>query len=90
MCLGVPGEIIAIEDTSSLTAVVEISGVRRSVNLACVLAEGVPPESLLGQWVLVHVGFAMSLIDAEEARKTLELLAELQNLAEPGDPEVRD
>ena len=90
MCLGVPGEIIAIEDTSILTAVVEISGVRRSVNLACVLAEGVPPESLLGQWVLVHVGFAMSLIDAEEARKTLELLAELQNLAEPGDPEVRD
>ncbi len=90
MCLGVPGEIIAIEDTSSLTAVVEISGVRRSVNLACVLAEGVPPESLLGQWVLVHVGFAMSLIDAEEARKTLELLAKLQNLAEPGDPEVRD
>jgi hydrogenase expression/formation protein HypC len=90
MCLGVPGEIIAIEDTSSLTAVVEISGVRRSVNLACVLAEGVPPESLLGQWVLVHVGFAMSLIDAEEARKTLELLAELQNLAAAGDHEVRD
>jgi hydrogenase expression/formation protein HypC len=90
MCLGVPGEIIAIEDTSILTAVVEISGVRRSVNLACVLAEGVPPESLLGQWVLVHVGFAMSLIDAEEALKTLELLAELQNLAEAGDPEVRE
>jgi len=90
MCLGVPGEIIAIEDAGSLTAVVEISGVRRSVNLACVLAEGVPPESLLGQWVLVHVGFAMSLIDAEEARKTLELLAELQNLAAAGDPEVRD
>lgn len=82
MCLGVPAKIVAIEDASSLSAVVEVSGVRRQVNLACVLEAGADLERLAGRWVLVHVGFAMSLIDDEEARKTLELLAELNTLAE--------
>ncbi len=82
MCLGVPGEIIAIDEADSLTAIVAISGVRRWVNLACVLSEGMSPQSLLGKWVLVHVGFAMNLIDAEEARKTLALLAELESFAD--------
>ncbi len=85
MCLGVPGEIIAIEDGAKLTATVDVSGVRRQVNLACVLADGASPQSLLGEWVLVHVGFAMSLIDAEEAHKTLALLAELDSFAEEDD-----
>ncbi len=82
MCLGVPGEIIAIDEADSLTAIVEISGVRRRVNLACVLTESMSAQSLLGEWVLVHVGFAMNLIDAEEARKTLALLAELESFAD--------
>ncbi len=82
MCLGVPAEIIAIEDSESQTATVEVSGVRRRVSLACVLAEGAEPELLVGKWVLVHVGFAMSLIDTDEAHRTLALLAELESLAE--------
>lgn len=80
MCLGVPGEIVAVDDAQAGTAWVEISGVRRSVSLACLLDEFTTAESLLGQWVLVHVGFAMSLVEPEEARRTLELLAEMHQL----------
>ncbi len=80
MCLGVPGQIIQILDASSQRALISISGVRREVNLACVLSEALQPAELVGQWVLVHVGFAMSLIDEAEAQKTLQLLAELDEL----------
>ncbi len=80
MCLGVPGEIVAVDDAQAGTAWVEISGVRRSISLACLLDEFTTAESLLGQWVLVHVGFAMSLVEPEEARRTLELLAEMHQL----------
>lgn len=76
MCLGVPGRVVAIEDKATLLGVVEFSGVRRKVNMACVAG----PEELdamVGAWVLVHVGFAMSLIDEAEAKKTLEVLEEL-------------
>ncbi|GAA0785237.1 HypC/HybG/HupF family hydrogenase formation chaperone [Marinobacterium sediminicola] len=82
MCLGVPGQIIAIDDSDRSVAIVEVSSVRRRINLACVLNDAQPPESLVGGWVLVHVGFAMNLIDADEARKTLELLSELQSFAD--------
>lgn len=75
MCLGIPGQIIAITDAARLMAMAEVSGVRREVNVACV-AEGAL-EGLVGQWVLIHVGFAMSLIDAVEAAKTLEALRDL-------------
>jgi len=77
MCLGVPARIIEILDPAAPTALAEVGGVRRSVNLACVL-ESDPPEALVGQWVLVHVGFAMSRIDAREAERTLALLAALE------------
>ncbi|MPL99989.1 hypothetical protein SDC9_46212 [bioreactor metagenome] len=75
MCLGIPGQIVAITDAGRLMAMAEVSGVRREVNVACV-AEG-PLEVLLGRWVLIHVGFAMSLIDEEEAAKTLAALHDL-------------
>ncbi|MBP0049879.1 HypC/HybG/HupF family hydrogenase formation chaperone [Marinobacterium sp. AK62] len=78
MCLGIPGEIVALE-TDDL-AWVEISGVRRQVSLACLLDEQTRAEDLLGQWVLVHVGFAMSLIDRDEAQRTLALLQEMQQM----------
>ena len=78
MCLGIPGEIVALE-TDDL-AWVEISGVRRQVSLACLLDERTRAEDLLGQWVLVHVGFAMSLIDRDEAQRTLALLQEMQQM----------
>ncbi|MEA5160126.1 HypC/HybG/HupF family hydrogenase formation chaperone [Cereibacter johrii] len=75
MCLGIPGRIAAITDPARLMALAEVSGVRREVNLACV-ADG-PLEGLVGRWALIHVGFAMSLIDEEEAARTLEALREL-------------
>lgn len=77
MCLGIPGRIVAIADAGRKLGVVEVCGVRREVDLACVVEEGEPLEACLGDWVLVHVGFAMSRIDAEEARLTLELLEQL-------------
>ncbi len=54
-----------------------MSGVRRQVNVACVVDARHPVASCVGDWVLVHVGFAMSRIDAEEAEATLRILTEL-------------
>jgi len=76
MCLGIPGQIIAITDADRMMAIAEISGVRREVNVACI-AEGAPLDHLVGTWTLIHVGFAMSRIDEDEAAKTLEVLREL-------------
>lgn len=77
MCLGIPAEIIRLDPAQPRCATVSVAGVERAVNISCVLADGEPPESLVGSWVLVHVGFAMARIDADEAARTLELLAEL-------------
>lgn len=77
MCLGIPGEIIEITDTDNKLALVNVSGVKRPVNIACIVDEEHPVESCVGDWVLVHVGFAMSRIDAHEAQITLDLLTEL-------------
>jgi hydrogenase expression/formation protein HypC len=77
MCLGIPGQIVEITDYERKLAKVDISGVRRPVNVACIVDENHPIESCLGNWVLVHVGFAMARIDEEEAKKTLALLQEL-------------
>lgn len=76
MCLGIPGQIVAIEDAEKKLGVVNVGGVRRVTNLICVLDDK-PPEALVGSWVLVHVGFAMSVIDPEEAQRTLELMREM-------------
>jgi hydrogenase expression/formation protein HypC len=72
MCLGIPGRIVAVTNETRQMALADISGVRREVNVACV-AEG-PLDALVGRWALIHVGFAMSLIDEDEAAKTLEAL----------------
>ena len=77
MCLGIPGRIVSIRDPARKLALVEVSGVRREVNVACVTPADAPPEALIGTWVLIHAGFAMSLIDEDEARKTLEILHQL-------------
>jgi hydrogenase expression/formation protein HypC len=73
MCLAIPGQVVAIlpEDTDLVT--VEVSGVRRNINIM-LLDDGTVG---LGDWVLIHVGFAMSKIDAAEAKATLALLEEL-------------
>ena len=75
MCLGIPGRITAIVDEDRLMARAEVSGVRRAVNVACVAGNDL--QALVGQWALIHVGFAMSLIDEDEAAKTLEALRDL-------------
>ncbi|HEY9732511.1 MAG TPA: HypC/HybG/HupF family hydrogenase formation chaperone [Drouetiella sp.] len=77
MCLGIPGQIVEIIDAQKKLAKVDVSGVKRQVSLACIVDETHPVESCVGDWVLVHVGFAMSRIDEEEAKKTLALLMEL-------------
>ncbi|RVU32943.1 HypC/HybG/HupF family hydrogenase formation chaperone [Neptunomonas marina] len=82
MCLGIPGQIIAIVDAQEQAGLVNVSGVKREVNLACVAPEDGDWNVLVGRWTLVHVGFAMSLIDEEEAQRTLEILAELGELQE--------
>ncbi|MDP3342402.1 HypC/HybG/HupF family hydrogenase formation chaperone [Frigidibacter sp.] len=75
MCLGIPGKIIAITDAARLMAMADVSGVRREVNVACVAGNDL--EALVGTWALIHVGFAMSLIDEDEAARTLEALRDL-------------
>lgn len=77
MCLGIPGRIVAIADAEAMLATVEVSGVRRAVDVQCVAEPGGSLDALIGRWTLVHVGFAMSLVDEEEARATLAILTEI-------------
>lgn len=77
MCLGIPGCIVKIDDAANMLATVDICGVRRLINISCIVDDDHPAEGCLGDWVLVHVGFAMSRIDAQEAAETLRILTEL-------------
>jgi len=73
MCLAIPGKIVEIVDEENSIAKVEIGGVRRSINIGMLNRE----EIEIGDYVLVHVGFAMSKIDEKEAAETLRILQEL-------------
>ncbi|MBL4682274.1 MAG: HypC/HybG/HupF family hydrogenase formation chaperone [Pseudomonadales bacterium] len=77
MCLGIPGQIVEITNVEQKLAIADVAGVRRQVNIACIVNEEHDVASCVGDWVLVHVGFAMSRIDEAEAKKTLDLLIEL-------------
>ena len=83
MCLGIPGQIVEMVDEEHHIAKAEVSGVRRNVNVG-LLTEGEDAVGI-GDWVLIHVGFAMSKIDEEEARLAL---ASLQMLGEVYNAEV--
>jgi hydrogenase expression/formation protein HypC len=72
MCLGIPGQLVEIIDLEEHRAVVDVDGVRREINLGLVMGE--PGGIEVGDWVLIHVGFAMSKIDEEEAERTLSFL----------------
>jgi len=72
MCLAVPGKIIEVQD---MLATVDISGVTRKISLMLL------PEAKVGEFVLIHAGFAIQTIDEEEVRKTLELFKELEGYA---------
>jgi hydrogenase expression/formation protein HypC len=77
VCLAIPGQIIEIVDDLNRLAKVDVAGVRRNVNVGLLDAEndgeGVGP----GDWVLIHVGFAISKVDEEEARATRDLLVRM-------------
>lgn len=77
MCLGIPGRIISIDENIPKLAIVDVGGVRRQINISCIVDDDHTPESCVGDWVLVHVGFAMSRINEEEAASTLKLLEEM-------------
>jgi hydrogenase expression/formation protein HypC len=70
MCLGIPGQVIDIVDDANSIARVQVSGVKRNVSVALVRPEGITA----GDWVLIHVGFAMSKIDEHEAQETMKAL----------------
>jgi hydrogenase expression/formation protein HypC len=72
MCLAIPGQIVEVVDDERRLAKVEVAGVRRSVNIGQLDADGVGVAA--GDWVLIHVGFAISQVDEEEARATRDLL----------------
>jgi hydrogenase expression/formation protein HypC len=74
MCLGIPGEILQIDESGG--ARVSIGGAMREVCLALV------PEAAVGDYVLVHAGYAIQVMDAEAAEETLELLREAFSVAE--------
>ncbi len=86
MCLGIPGEIVELDGAAADLATVDVVGVHRKINIGLLERDGVR----VGDWVLVHVGFAMSRIDEAEAAATLAMLRglgqaytdELQALAE--------
>ncbi len=83
MCLGIPAQIVEMIDNEHHIAKAEVSGVRRNVNVG-LLATG-PDAVGVGDWVLIHVGFAMSKIDEAEAEATREFL---EQLGEPYEQEL--
>lgn len=75
MCLGVPGKVLSIEGVDfARVARVDFGGVSREISLAYV------PEAKVDDYVVAHVGFAISLIDEDEAKRTLQLLRELAEM----------
>ena len=81
MCLGIPGQIVEINDPAQQRAKVDVDGVRREVSVALIGVDG-PDAAQVGDWVLVHVGFAMAKIDEAEARETLDQLKALGDMYE--------
>lgn len=73
MCLAIPGSIVAIEGTN---ATIDMLGVQRRISIS------LTPQAQVGDYVLVHAGFAIEVIGAEEARRTIELVRELDELTE--------
>jgi len=77
MCLGIPGQVVEIHDDAGLRmATVDFGGIRREVCLSCT------PEAEVGSYVIVHVGFAITLVDEGEARRTLDVLRAMAGAVE--------
>jgi hydrogenase expression/formation protein HypC len=85
MCLAVPGQVIELVDPESSLARVDVAGVRRTVDVQLLERDG--DGAAPGDWVLIHVGFALSKIDEEEAQATLRLL---QTMGQAFEQELED
>ena len=75
MCLAIPGQVVEVVDEENRLATVEVAGVRRTVNIGLLDVDDTTAGA--GDWVLIHVGFALSKIDEDEAHATLRLLEEM-------------
>jgi hydrogenase expression/formation protein HypC len=75
MCLAIPGQVIELVDVANQLAVVDVVGVRRKINVS--LLDDEAGGVTAGDWVLIHVGFALSKVDEQEAQATLALLAQM-------------
>ncbi len=72
MCLAIPGLVVEVVDEANRLAAVDVAGVRRTINIGLLDADG--DGARPGDWVLIHVGFALSKVDEQEAAATLKLL----------------
>ena len=87
MCLGIPGRIVEILDEDLMLAKADVGGVRRNINIGLVHHDGERVE--VGDWVLIHVGFAMSKLNEAEAHSTLRALEEIGEAYEQELEELR-
>nr|MBN2276447.1 HypC/HybG/HupF family hydrogenase formation chaperone [candidate division Zixibacteria bacterium] len=83
MCLAIPGRIISLDNLEGMmrSGRVDFGGIVKQINLAFV------PEAGINDYVIVHAGFAISVLDEEEAARTLEYIAEIKRAEESGDGE---
>jgi hydrogenase expression/formation protein HypC len=73
MCLGIPGQVVEIVDAETHLAKVDVNGIKRTISVQLLAKDNLQP----GEWVLVHVGFAMAKIDQREADLTLEAVKQM-------------
>ncbi len=85
MCLAIPGQVVELVDEVNRLAKVDVAGVVRNVNVGLLDRDG--DGVVEGDWVLIHVGFALSKVDEDEARATLRLL---QGMGEDYEQELED
>jgi hydrogenase expression/formation protein HypC len=78
MCVCIPGRIVAITDREHHLALVDVGGARRQANIACIVDDEHTVDACIGEWVLIHVGFALARIDEAEAARTLQLMDEIR------------
>lgn len=80
MCIGTPAQLIALDDNQPDIGIIAVGGTRREVDLSLIGSCDENGQSRLGQWVLVHVGFAMSVLDEQQAKETLATLEQMSEL----------
>jgi hydrogenase expression/formation protein HypC len=80
MCMGIPGQIVEIISPDMLLVMVDVAGVRRAVNMGPLVDDEHPISTCLGDWVLVHLGFARMRVSENEAKTAMTLLQELSQL----------